>query len=360
MIRLMSTLHERISLAGEKGLPVGDLPSLTSPTLRLLLSSNLFDVKNAAGESVAMSLDDMWEQRHDIRVSVRLKSSTRRARGITCREDQEAEHLSEVLDLVSLARDKGVMLADKDKLGAKVNFNSHVSRLLTSGVLVRRRVSVAKRIHTSVIHLRKHSRDYDPSSFDCEYEASDEMKETVVGAILNVLSQRHPPSMLVSDLAAELGCSRHAGSTLRDLVRENYSKPEFPLFLVDTDGVRIENIDKPGFTRKYLIAMKETKVESKTFGSLCVFNMPLMEQAASYLCESEGVSSADFSLMLGVERKRSARMVQDFNDVYKYRPWFYTFPIYDYVEFKQLKPKFRNKRPTICNRLFPVDMVVMD
>ena len=319
MIRSLSSIHELICLAGEKGILLGRIPGLSLQMLSFLLRNDLYILKDDHSNLIIHPPDTdlLWKQRDHIQISAKSRTSIARARGLTCREDGEFEPARELLDAVSLSKAEGVVLADKDKLGATANVSAHVTRLLTLGVLVKRKIFVGKRIRTSVVHLRKHARDYDPSHFGAEFEASDEMKDAIVATVVTLLRSQADQAMPVSALAAGLGCPRKAGSVLRDFVRENYSKPEFPLFLLDMDGTPIEQIDKPGFTRKYKIGIKESKSVEDNFGSKCVFNMPLIEQAASYLCESTGLSSADFSSLLGTDRKRAAKMVQDFNDIYK-------------------------------------------
>ena len=319
MIKWLSSIHEDVCLAGEKGILLSEVPGMNARMLTLLLHNDLYILRDRRGELITQpQVELLWEQREAIRISVKSIASMARARGLTCREDEEFEPAKELLDKVSLSKNDGVVLADKDKFSATTNVSAHVTRLLTCGVLVKRKIFVSKKIRTSVVHLRKHSRDYDPSHFDSEFEASDEMKDALLASVASLLRSQPEQCLSVSALAEGLGCRRKAGSVLRDFVRENSSKPEFPLILLDTDGSRIEQIDKPGFTRKYKIGIKEDRAEEAKFGSRCVFNLPLIEQAASYLCESTGLSSADFSSILGTDRKRSAKMVQDLNDVYKY------------------------------------------
>ena len=330
VLTTIRALSERIALSGAQGICLENLtPQLSPFLLQQLILSGLFQLRDdndaeitiSRGIEVSLS-EKLWQRRDVVRIVSKHAASISRARGITCREDIAGEGSSPLIDLVARAGPAGVLLADLNK---ESGATPQAGRLSSLSLLTKRRVkcqSASGGVHSFVLHLKRFSRLYDPETQGHELEVDDETRRLLVAAITEILRANRVNSMSYMELSKIMGISLRSGYAVRDLFSDaQQGKDDCPLITYAS-----HEDDKAKFAQdRWFVGLRddssspdEGRGDKEVYGSACVRNLPLFEQAAILLRESlQGLASNDFSLLCGLDRKRTGRLVSALTDVYK-------------------------------------------
>lgn len=281
-----------------------------------------------------------------VKVSVRHVMHTYVARGVSCLDEVSFEPAAYILDSISNSKSKGVLLMDLNaRLGGKSSANIHAGRLVSFGLVQKRRVISANRVgksplKTMVLHLARYARDYCPEQHGYKLEAGEDCKSTVINTLVWVLRSLNVRSLSLNELCRRVGLHWRSGYSIKyflDTLVKRDSSEHVPLVVFDPNKPEpFTNDAHFSFNRWHIgtrlnepcasLANDSALFNSNTmsvaeevedFGSKIVFNMPLYEQCASYLCESAGgLSSTEISEDLGLDRKKSSSVVSEFVSVY--------------------------------------------